>query len=180
MKNIFILLLLSGSVHAQEIQFPLKASSNKKYLVDQANKPVFLKGDAAWRLSYNVPLAEVKEYLIDRKQKGFNTIIVEITPDLPGPAHGNQPNLYGEFTFRDKDISKPNEKFFIHVDSVLNLCNDMNFAILLLPLYLGCCNDGWIEILHEQQNSIDKCRSYGKWVANRYKKLPNIHLDEWW
>ncbi len=50
----------------------------------------------------------------------------------------------------------------------------MNFAVLLCPLYLGCCQDGWLEIIQQQPNTVQKCHEYGIWIANRYKKLPNI------
>lgn len=173
-KKLTLLLFIFSEIAAQPVSFPLKASENKKYLVDQKNKPVFLNGTATWRLSYAVTYTEAKEYLADRKAKGYNSLIIEITPDLGSEAYGNQPNLYGEYTFIDTDVSKPNEKFFAHVDSILQLCNDYNFAVLLAPLYLGCCHDGWIEILEKQPNTIEKCRWYGKWVAQRYQSLPNI------
>jgi hypothetical protein len=50
----------------------------------------------------------------------------------------------------------------------------MNFSVLLFPLYLGCCNDGWLEILREAPNTVQKCNDYGKWIARRYKHLRNI------
>ncbi|MBS1597409.1 MAG: DUF4038 domain-containing protein [Bacteroidetes bacterium] len=175
-RKILFFMLICYNTNAQPISFPLKASANKKFIVDQNNKPVFLNGTATWRLGYNVSYEDAKKYLADRKERGYNSIIVEITPDLGGdrPEHGNQPNLYGEYTFIDTDISKPNEKFFAHADSILQLCNDMNFAVLLFPLYLGCCEDGWIEILQRKPNTVEKCREYGKWVARRYQSLPNI------
>jgi hypothetical protein len=160
--------------NAQHISFPLKASANRKYIVDQTNQPVFLKGCAAWRLTYNVSYAEAKKFLEDRKAKDFNALIVEITPDIGGGKRGNAPNVYGEYCFINKDVSKPNEKFFAHADSILQLCGDMNFAVLLFPLYLGCCEDGWLEILREAPNDPGKCREYGKWIANRYKHFKNI------
>jgi hypothetical protein len=158
----------------QNISFPLKASANKKYLVDQTNQPVYLKGCAAWRLTYNVSYTDAKKFIEDRKAKNFNALIVEITPDIGAGKRGNAPNVNGEYCFIDKDISKPNEVFFDHADSILQLCSDMNFAVVLFPLYLGCCEDGWLEILNEAPNNPEKCREYGKWVANRYKHLKNI------
>ncbi|MES1218189.1 MAG: DUF4038 domain-containing protein [Bacteroidota bacterium] len=174
MRITILLLLFSFTVHAQHISFPLKASSNRHYIVDQQNNPFFLKGCASWRLGYNVSYADVKSFLEERKKKGFNSLIVEITPDNGSNNGGNVPDLYGEYCFIDKDISRPNEKFFSHVDSVLQLCSEQNFVVLLFPLYLGCCRDGWLEILQAQPNSVQKCNDYGKWIANRYKHFKNI------
>ena len=169
-----LLFLCSSFVNSQVIQFPLKASADRHYIVDQNNKPVFLKGCAAWRIGYNVSYTDSKNFLADRKSKGFNALIVEITPDNGNNNRGNVPDINGAYCFIDKDVSKPNEIFFAHVDSILRLCNEMNIAVLLFPLYLGCCNDGWLEYLQEGANTPEKCRNYGKWVANRYREFKNI------
>jgi hypothetical protein len=167
-----ILFFAALNISAQQILFPLKASENKKYIVDANNNPVFLKGCATWRIGYNVTIKETKRFLEDRKSKDYNTLLVQISPDYDGG--GNVPNIYGERLFHDGDVSKPNEKFFSHVDSVLQVCSDMNFAVILFPLYLGCCHDGWLEILQQKPNDVDKIFNYGKWVTNRYKKFPNL------
>ena len=173
MKLILCFLFLSlTNCYAQQLAFPLKASENKKYIVDANNKPVFLKGCATWRIGYNVSIKEVRQFLADRKMKDYNTLLVQISPDYDGG--GNVPNVYGERLFHGADVSKPNEKFFLHVDSVLQVCNEMNFAVILFPLYLGCCHDGWLEILQQKPNDIQKIYNYGKWVANRYRKFPNL------
>lgn len=171
---LFALLLRLGQATAQTIAFPLKASANKKYLVDQQNRPVFLNGCAAWRLGYHVTVTDARRFLEDRKAKGFNALIVEITPDNGANNRGNAPDVNGEYCFVNKDVSRPNEKFFAHADSILRLCEELNFAVMLFPLYIGCCNDGWLEYLREGGNTSEKCRAYGVWVANRYKKHQNI------
>jgi len=170
LSHLFVLVWAAGI--CQPITFPLKSSENKKYIVDANNNPVFLTGCASWRLGYNVSIKEVRQFLEDRKSKKFNSLLVQISPDFDGG--GNVPNVYGERIFHDADVSKPNEKFFTHVDSVLQVCYDMNFVVVLFPLYLGCCHDGWLEILRQQPNNIQKIYDYGKWVTNRYKKFPNI------
>lgn len=160
-------------VKGQSISFPLKASSNKKFLVDQNEKPVYLKGCAAWRLTYNVSYAAAKKFLEDRKAKNFNALIIEITPDIDMGKRGDAANVNGEHCFINKDVSKPNERFFAHADSIIQLCSDMNFAVMLFPLYLGCCQDAWLEYLREN-NTPEQCRTYGVWSANRYKHFKNI------
>ncbi len=165
--------MLSLQLQAQSTAFPLKQSVDKHYIVDQNNKPFFLKGCAAWRLGYNVTLNDAKKFLADRKSKGFNALIVEITPDDPNKG-GDVANIYGEHCFINKDVSAPNEKFFQHCDSILQLCSYMHFVVVLFPLYLGCCHDGWLEILQQAPNTPDKCKQYGAWIANRYKHFDNL------
>lgn len=182
LKRFFLLVFLSAIFYQiaeaqNRIAFPLKQSENHRYLTDQNNKPVFLNGDTPWSLGYKASMKEVRDYLQDRKQKGINALIIQITPSnllFDTLTHGDLPNFYNEHVFVNRDIAKPNEAYFKHIDSVFALCNEMNFAILLAPLYEGCCEDGWKEILDADPQSVDKAFNYGKWVADRYKHLPNI------
>jgi hypothetical protein len=176
MKRLLLLLAFLAHLqsHAQGIAYPLKASADHRFITDQLGRPVFLKGCAAWRLGYNVSMKDVGRFLQDRKLRGFNALIIEITPDGGTGNRGDMPDVNGEHCFIGRDLAKPNEKFFLHVDSVLNSCRQMNMTVMLSPLYLGCCTDGWLEMLRETPNDTAKCRAYGAWVARRYRHLPNI------
>lgn len=176
MKHVItaLLLLAHAYMNAQGTAFPLKANRDGRFIVDANGKPTFLKGCAAWRLTYNVPMEGVRRFIADRKQRGFNALIMEITPDNGTGNRGDVPDVNGEHCFIGRDLAKPNERFFRHVDSVLNLCREMQVTVMLFPLYLGCCTDGWLEMLREAPNDTAKCRAYGAWVAKRYRHLPNI------
>ncbi len=174
MRNIFFLCCIVCKLQAQQINFPVKTSANKKHLVDQNNKPLFLKGCATWRLGYAVTLDQAKTFLKDRRRNGFNSVMIQIIPGIDklkdiNTGIANRPNAFFE-----NDLSRPNETFFKHFDSVLNLCNEMNMAVFFAPLYLGCCQDGWLEIIQQYKDGEQKCREYGRWIANRYKQLPNL------
>jgi hypothetical protein len=58
--------------------FPLKVSANRRYLVDQNEKPFLLHGDTAWSLISALNEAEVERYLENRAAKGFNALIVNL------------------------------------------------------------------------------------------------------
>jgi hypothetical protein len=62
--TLFSFVLLCEIINAQNIAFPLKASTDKKYLVDQNNKPVFLNGCSAWHMTYAVSYDEAKAFLL--------------------------------------------------------------------------------------------------------------------
>ena len=169
-----MILSVSLRVFAQDqVVFPLKASADHHYLVDQQGNPFFVQGDSPWHLAYKVNRDEVKRYLDDRISRGFTSVMIQITPDLMEKG-GNQPNLYGEYVFRDADVSRPNENFFIHVDSVIEEVARRGLAIFFFPMYTGCCHDGWQEMLEKSPNTVEKCRHYGRWVARRYYHIPNI------
>jgi len=169
----FLFQMLVLNLSAQ-INFPLKASQDTKYLVDQNDRPVFLNGCASWRLPYALSYADAKKFLIDRKAKKFNAVLVQVTPDAK--AFNNHPERMplGVDAFENNDLSKPNAKYFLHLDSLLTLCEEMNIAVLIAPMYLGCCGDGWLEIIQKYNNSTEICRQYGQWFANKYKNYKNL------
>jgi hypothetical protein len=57
--------------------FPVKPSSNGRYLVDQGGLPFPILGDAGWSASKNLTSTEVGQYLDDRLARGFNSVLTE-------------------------------------------------------------------------------------------------------
>ncbi len=154
-------------------EYPLKISSNQRYLVDQENSPVLLQGDAAWSLIARVTKEEVELYLKNRSQKGFNTILVNLiehwfAESPPKNVYGEQPLIV------PGDFSMPNEKYFEHVDWVINKAAEYNVQILLAPMYLGYpgTDEGWFnEIL---ASPLGQSLEYGLYLGKRYADFDNI------
>src|SRR5258708_15008741 len=61
------------------VTFPLTVSSNHRYLQDQAGTPFRIQGDSPWEASTDISLSDWRSYLDDRKSRGFNTVLVQIT-----------------------------------------------------------------------------------------------------
>lgn len=124
--------------------YPLKVSENKRYLVDRNNQPVLIHGDTAWSLITGVTKAEAEQYLENRRQKGFNAIIVNlIEHKFKGPA-----NRDGENPFTTAgDFATPGEKYFTHADWVIRKAAEKGIVVFLFPLYLGYegTDEGWWE-----------------------------------
>jgi outer membrane lipoprotein-sorting protein len=59
------------------VAFPLKVSSNQRYLVDSNNVPFPILGDSAWEVAHNLVPADQEAYLADRSGRGFNAVLVE-------------------------------------------------------------------------------------------------------
>lgn len=177
-----ILSFLCTTTHASPV-YPLKVGPTHRYLVDQANVPVFINGDTPWSLAAQVSKEDVLLYLKNRKALGVNSIIVTIPEghycddcrgdDGPQDHYGNRP-----FITRNK-ITTPNEAYFQHADWVIHKAADYGMQVLLCPMYTGYdvginkATDGWyLALLND--NTVADCRWYGEWIGNRYKDFPNL------
>ena len=157
--------------------FPVRVSKNRRYLEDARSKPFLLHGDTAWSLIVQLTREETDEYLENRRQKGFNLILVL----LIDPSYADNPpeNKNGDAPFTTpNDFSTPNEKYFAHADWVIHKAREKGFLVLLNPVYTGFSVDGlssrngWTSAIIA--NGPTKCRNYGRYVGNRYRGYTNI------
>jgi hypothetical protein len=84
-------------------------------------------------------------------------------------------NRFGDEPFLKRgDFTQPNEKYFAHADWVLQRAEEMGFAVLLVPAYLGWegGDDGWYKDLLASTD--ETLRGYGAFVGKRYGRLHNI------
>ena len=166
-------LLISSVVSFAEPAYPLKTSADNRYLVDQKNEPFLLQGDAGWSLIVGASESEVDEYLNNRRQKGFNTVMVNLIEH----RYSKHPplNLDGEAPFTTPgDFTTPDEKYFAHADGVIRKAAENGIQVLLVPIYLGYkgTDEGWIEELGKL--APEKCLEYGQYLGKRYKDFDNI------
>jgi hypothetical protein len=170
----FIFTIVTASVaEAANPVYPVKVSGNKRYLVDQNGSPFLMQGDAAWSLIVGLTDEQTEQYLNYRRQKGFNTVMVELVEHKfcrkpPLNEAGDAP-----FTMPG-DFSTPNEKYFAHADWVIRKAGGNGIQVLLAPFYLGYrgTDEGWIEEILKLEP--EKCLAYGRYLGKRYKDFDNI------
>lgn len=178
---LYFLVLLEPSVFGQyehestmvyPYSFPLKLIPGKRYLTDQADKPFFWSGDAAWSLIAQLSSRDAEIYLENRMKKGFTVIMVNLIEHKF--CKGAPANHYGDLPFTGKPFVSPNEKYFVHADSIIRSASERNITLLLAPLYLGydCKDEGWCEEVRKA--SPEDLYSWGKFLGNRYKNFSNI------
>jgi uncharacterized protein (TIGR03382 family) len=140
--------------------------------VDQDGVPVLLHGDTPWSLIGELTREEATQYLDDCVAREFNSLIVTL---VDGHYVSNPPNnAYGVAPFTTPGrFSTPNEAYFQHADWVIEEAAARGIQILLAPVYLGCCDDGWFQEVRDN-NSEQDMRGFGVWVGNRYKNTPNL------
>jgi uncharacterized protein DUF4038/collagenase-like protein with putative collagen-binding domain len=170
-RLVLLCLLVFTSPAFASDPYPLAVSPGHRYLVDQNGKPFLVQGDAAWSLISGMTKEEAEVYLEDRREKGFNSIIVNlIEHKFRGPV-----NRYGEGPFTTSgDFSTPNEKYFAHADWVIRRAAEKGIQVFLAPIYLGYIGteEGWIE--ETLANGPEKCRNWGRYVGKRYGGFNNI------
>ncbi len=155
--------------------YPLKVSENRRYLVDQNNKPFRIQGDSAQSLIANLTYAEAQLYFSDRQAKGFNAININLLEHkfavhAPANRTGDQP-----FT-SPGDFSKPNEAYFAFADSIIDLAASKGMLVSLAVMYLGynAGDEGWWSVLTNATNTQSICYKFGLYIGNRYKNRKNV------
>jgi len=139
---------------------PLGISGNGRYFLDRKGRPFFWLGDTLWHLYRSFPAADVRAILENRREKGFSAVLVMLIGYEPEP----QPNLNGDHPWVGSDPSRPNEKYFEHVDTVLRIACELDL-IQVLGVY------------HKTQDRYydpERARESVRWIASRYRGIPHI------
>lgn len=161
--------------------FPLRVSADRRRLVDPTGQPVLIQGDAAWSLIANTTLDGARRYLDERRDLGFNTIIVSLieylfSADPPRNLAGDEPFV------RPGDFTTPNPAYFEHAEQVLELAAERGVLVLLAPAYLGYNDphypgfgnrsEGWYdEVL---ANGVAGGRAWGEYLGRRFGRFSNL------
>jgi hypothetical protein len=155
--------------------YPLKVSSNKRYLVDQNNAPFLLMGDSPQSLVANTSIADVAAYFAERARQGFNCVFIQLVCDqfMAGRSNGSTWDGIVPFT-STFDFSTPNLPYWQRVDEVINTAAKYNICCMLAFFDTSDANGGQNGINVLTKNGITKCFNYGVFLGKRYKHFPNI------
>jgi hypothetical protein len=150
---------------------PLTISPNRRFLVHTDDgSPFFWLGDTAWELFHRLDLAEARHYLENRAAKGVTVIQAVALAELDGVG---TPNANGDLPLHDRDPARPNEAYFSHVDSIVDLAASLGMYVALLPSWGDKVNPAWskgVEPLFTPESG----RTYGRFLGERYRDRPGI------
>lgn len=167
MKKIIVLTCLLSICFATFAQFSV--SENKRFIL-RDGKPFFWLGDTAWELFHRLNREQAEYYLKRRAEQGYTVIQAVVLAEFDGLR---VPNPYGDVPLENDDPTKPIEKYFQHVDYVIDKANQYGLVIGLLPTWGDkLFKAGWgngPEIF-----TTGNAKIYGKWIGNRYKDRKNI------
>jgi hypothetical protein len=144
--------------------YPLKASANNRYLVDQNNAPFLMVGDSPQYVTTNLSQNEAAAFMANRRSYGINTLWINLLCICKEAKtfDGIVPFLV------PGDIATPNPAYFQRVDDMLRIAADHGMVVVLDPIE----TISWLDIL--RKNGKSKAFEYGQYLANRYKDFPNI------
>jgi hypothetical protein len=140
----------------------LRVSPNGRHFVTRDGQPFFYLGDVAWTLLKRLDRTEVKDYFANRAAKGFSVIHSYVLRGL------KTPNLYGDFTLMDGDISRPNNAFFENVDYIVDTANSLGLFMGLVVTY-GAHVTRRSKDSDEQVFTVETARQYGRFLGSRYR-----------
>lgn len=143
---------------AGSIAWPLKVSGNKRYLVDQNNKPFLVIADTAWPLLPHVSVSDAKKLIDTRKSQGFNAILTNM---VGWDRDKNGPN---GTPFTGADVTKPVESYWQAVDQVMEYAKTQGMLLIVGPMPTGN-NSGM---------NAGAMTTYGTWLGQRYKNQGNL------
>jgi len=169
---VFLSVLYSCQKQESANKKSLKVSENGRYLEDRDGNSFLYLGDTAWELFHRLDREEASEYLQNRAEKGFTVIQAVVLAELDGLR---TPNAYGEIPLIDLDPAKPNEKYFEHVDFIVNKAEELGLYIGMLPTWGDKVpNDigGEGPVIFTPENS----GTFGEFLGNRYKDKPIIWI----
>lgn len=176
LKLSFILMalcLISISVNAQNSnknEMPwdngkLKVSDNKRYLQHENGKPFFWLGETAWLLPSRSNRDEVDYFMAETRKNGYNVVQISTLHNIPSM------NVYGSWalpnSFDFKNIDKSGEyNYWQHVDYIVERAQRSGIYIGIVCVWGGP--------VKAKQLTVEDAKKYGKFLAERYKKYPNI------
>lgn len=149
----------------------LRVSENKRYIETETGKPFLWMGDTAWELFHKLNREDAILYLKNRADKGFSVIQAVVLAEMDGLK---TPNAYGELPLIGLNPETPNEKYFKHVDFIVNEANKLGLFIGMLPTWgdkVTNANGGGPVIFNESN-----ARIYGEFLGRRYKDKPIIWI----
>jgi hypothetical protein len=150
--------------------YPLKASGNNRYLVDQNNTPFLMVGDSPQNLVTNLSPKEAAAFMANRRSYGINALWINLLCIFTEASCNKAAKTFDgiEPFLIPGDIATPNPAYFQRVDDMLRIAADHGMVVLLDPIE----TISWLDIL--RKNGESKAFEYGRYLGNRYKDFPNI------
>lgn len=133
----------------------LHLSQNNQYFMED-NQPFFMLADTAWLMFFKLDIADIKCYMKNRAEKGYNVILAILSHES------------GDFALRDNhlQINMDDEIYWSKVEAVVQLASELDIYMGLLP--------GWGSIVKKGILTEDNIESYSHFLGKKFQKYENI------
>jgi len=158
--SVLVMSLSMTVAGAERPVWPVKVSDNGRYFVDQKGQPVFWMGTTQWQLFREYTVEDARTILEKTADKGF--VFAQVM--LAGVGDGTKANVYGQKPWIGDNPLTPNETYFKNVDAVLQIARENNVNISMTLFH-----QRWRKLITPENG-----RAWAKWLAKRYKDVPNI------
>jgi hypothetical protein len=132
--------------------------------------PFFWLGDTAWQMFHRHTEAGALTFMRDRAMKGFNVIQAVCLAEHGGLT---SPNANGEMAFIDKDFTVPNDRYFDHIERLVDMADSLGMFMGLLPTWGDKFNLKWGPgpVIFDTP---EKAENYGKYIGRRFGDKRNV------
>ena len=141
-----------------------------RFLMYEDGTPFFWLGDTGWRLFDRLNLDDARTYLKDRALKGFNVIQSVCIFEDSGII---TPNQNGDLAFKDEAFTVVNDRYFDHVEDVIDLADSLGIVMAMLPSWGDKVNLKWGPgpVIFDTE---EKAENYGKYIGKRFGHKNNV------
>ncbi len=143
----------------------LMISSNNRYLQFENGSPFFWLGDTGWLVPQHLDRSEVEYYFNKCRRAGYNMVQIQVMDAVPSyNIYGQQSLPYGwDFTKADPEGVY---SYWDHLDYIVRKAEQNGIYIGMVAIWGSQVQSGNI--------NAEQAKAYGKFLAERYKKNPNI------
>jgi hypothetical protein len=165
----FLFFATTGAEAQSNRMSRIRVAEGGHSLMLENGEPFFWLGDTGWELFHRLTFEEIKEYILNRKNKGFNVIQAVVLAEMEGIKSMNR---YSQLPFTDLNSLKPNERYFELIDAVIQFAAEQRMYIALLPTWGDKVTSNWGAgpVIFDKKKSY----TYAKWIGARYQFSNNI------
>src|SRR5262249_39374005 len=142
---------------------------NRRYLVDQENRPFLMAGDSPQALIGRLSETDAALFMKNRARYGISTLWINLLCNDGTACNPDGTTFDGLAPFTvPGDLSTPNPLYFQRAARMIELAAANGMVVLLDPAE----TIGWLKVL--RANGPVKAHQYGLFLGARFKGLPNI------
>lgn len=143
----------------------LVVSEENRYLKHENGVPFFWLGETGWLMPERLNRDEVPYYLEKCKESGYNVVQVQTLNGVPTMNYYGQYSMIDGFNFKNID-RKGVYGYWDHMDYIIKTAERYGIYIGMVCIWGTPVSQGLM--------NVDEAKSYGKFLAERYKDNPNI------